>query len=183
MKATPPTIHFQAVLYTVKEQAILRLPASESDQLPSRGQVAVVGKINEYEFKTVLEPDGNWGHWMRVDDDMQNLAHITSGDMVSVELTATKDWPEPQLPDDFVTAFTAAPDVHTLWNSITPMARYEWIRWINATGNADTRRRRIEVTVAKLRSGKRRPCCFNLAACTDPQLSRNGRLIDTVIST
>jgi hypothetical protein len=30
----------------------------------------------------------------------------------------------------------------------------------------------------KIRSGKRRPCCFNLAACTDPDLSKNGKLIN-----
>jgi hypothetical protein len=29
-----------------------------------------------------------------------------------------------------------------------------------------------------MKSGKRRPCYFNLAACTDPYLSRNGRLIE-----
>jgi hypothetical protein len=26
--------------------------------------------------------------------------------------------------------------------------------------------------------GKRRPCCFNLASCTDPDLSRSGKLVD-----
>jgi hypothetical protein len=29
-----------------------------------------------------------------------------------------------------------------------------------------------------MKSGKRRPCCFNLAACTDPNLSKSGRLIE-----
>jgi hypothetical protein len=29
-----------------------------------------------------------------------------------------------------------------------------------------------------MKSGKRRPCCFNLSACTDPELSRNGRLLE-----
>ena len=28
-----------------------------------------------------------------------------------------------------------------------------------------------------MQSGKRRPCCFNLAACTDPNLSKNGKLM------
>jgi hypothetical protein len=30
-----------------------------------------------------------------------------------------------------------------------------------------------------MNSGKRRPCCFDLAACTDPSLSKNGRLIES----
>jgi len=72
-----------------------------------------------------------------------------------------------------------ASDIFDLWNDITPMARWEWVRWINATKNADTRKRRINVGISKLRSGKRRPCCFDLAACTEPDLSKNGTLIDT----
>jgi hypothetical protein len=56
------------------------------------------------------------------------------------------------------------------------MARWEWVRWVNATPNADTRERRVEVTISKMKSGKRRPCCFNLASCTDPKLAKNGKL-------
>jgi hypothetical protein len=32
--------------------------------------------------------------------------------------------------------------------------------------------------ISKMKSGKRRPCCFNLSACTDPDLSKNGRLLE-----
>jgi hypothetical protein len=67
-----------------------------------------------------------------------------------------------------------------LWKGITPMARWEWVRWINATRNLQTRERRVEVSLSKLRSGKRRPCCFDLAACTDPDLSKNGKLVEVV---
>jgi hypothetical protein len=56
------------------------------------------------------------------------------------------------------------------------MARWEWVRWIKATKNPQTRQRRVEVGISKLRSGKRRPCCFDLASCTDPDLSKNGIL-------
>jgi hypothetical protein len=58
------------------------------------------------------------------------------------------------------------------------MARWEWVRWINATKNPEARRPRVEVGISKLRSGKRRPSCFNLAACTDPDLSKNGKLVE-----
>ena len=38
--------------------------------------------------------------------------------------------------------------------------------------------RRVEVSIDKLRGGKRRPCCFDLSSCTDPELARSGRLKD-----
>ena len=80
---------------------------------------------------------------------------------------------------DLATALASAPQkIQKLWNEITPMARWEWIRWVNATKNPDTRRRRVDVSISKMKSGKRRPCCFNLSACTDPDLSKNGRLLE-----
>ena len=59
-----PPIRFDAQLYTIDKRTILRLPEKASAKLPSRGQVAVQGTINGHGFQTVLEPDGNFGHWM-----------------------------------------------------------------------------------------------------------------------
>ena len=157
----------------------MRLPEEASEQLPSRGQVAVRGTLNGLEFQTVLEPDGNSGHWMRVDEKLQRAAGVSAGEAATVEMTSTKDWPEPTMPYDLESALAAAPqEIQDLWTDITPMARWEWVRWVNATRNPETRKRRVEATIAKMNSGKRRPCCFDLTTCTDPNLSRSGRLID-----
>jgi Domain of unknown function (DUF1905)/Bacteriocin-protection, YdeI or OmpD-Associated len=173
------TIRFDATLSTIDTSAVLRLPETASKDLPSRGQVAVRGTINGVEFETVLEPDGNSGHWMKVDDTLQHAAGIGIGDTATLDIEVTKDWPEPAVPEDLATALVAAPEkIQNLWNEITPMARWEWVRWVNATKNNDTRRRRVDVSISKMTSGKRRPCCFNLASCTDPDLSKNGRLLE-----
>jgi hypothetical protein len=172
-------IRFDATLARIDRSTVLRLPETASKDLPSRGQVAVHGTINGVEFQTVLEPDGNFGHWMRVDDTLQHAAGISAGDTAALNIEVTKDWPEPGVPDDLATALAAAPQkIQNLWNGITPMARWEWVRWVNATKNPDTRRRRVDVSISKMESGKRRPCCFNLSACTDPDLSRKGRLLE-----
>src|SRR2546423_11038686 len=95
-------IHFEADLLMLKDQAILRLPEDESAKLPSRGQVAVHGTINGHELRTVLEPDGYLGHWMRIDAGLQRAVGI--GDRATVNLEITKDWPEPDVPEDFAEA-------------------------------------------------------------------------------
>ena len=173
------TIRFDATLSTIDTSTVLRLPETASKNLPSRGQVAVQGTINGVEFLTVLEPDGNRGHWARVDDTLQQVAGISAGDTATLDIEVTKEWPEPSVPDDLATALAAAPQkIQGLWNEITPMARWEWVRWVNATKNPDTRGRRVEVSISKMKSGKRRPCCFDLSACTDPDLSKNGRLLE-----
>jgi Domain of unknown function (DUF1905)/Bacteriocin-protection, YdeI or OmpD-Associated len=174
-----PTIFLDATPYTIGKSTILRLPEKASVKLQSRGQVAVRGTINGHQFQTVLEPDGNSGHWMRIDRKLQESAALHAGDSAALAIESVKDWPEPSVPMDLKTALAAAPQkIQDLWKEITPMARWEWVRWVNATPNPDTRRRRVEVSISKMKSGKRRPCCFNLAACTDPNLSKNGRLAE-----
>jgi len=172
-----PAIRFDASLYTIDKWTILRLPEKASRKLPSRGQVAVQGTINGHGFETVLEPDGDFGHWMKIDGKLQQAAGLSPGGNATLEIESLKDWPEPNVPRDLEGALAAAPrEIQNLWRDITAMARWEWVRWVNATQNPDTRKRRVEVTISKMKNGKRRPCCFNLAACTDPNLSRNSRL-------
>jgi hypothetical protein len=174
-----PTIRFDATVNAIDEWTILRLPEKASGKLSSRGQVAVQGTINGHGFQTVLEPDGYSGHWMRIDGELLHAAALSAGDIATLEIEAVKDWPEPRVPQDLETALAAAPrKIQDMWKDITPMARWEWVRWVNATQNPDTRKRRVQVSISKMKGGKRRPCCFNLAACTDSNLSRNGRLIE-----
>ena len=173
-------IRFEARVRTLKGRAIVQLPEAASKRLPSRGQVAVQGTLNGLAFQKVLEPDGDSGHWLSVEGALQRAAHATGGKRVSVELKPAKEWPEPTVPADLRVALSNAPrEIRELWEAITPMARWEWVRWVAATRNSDTRKRRVEVTISKMKSGKRRPCCFDLAACTDPDLAKNGRLMES----
>lgn len=178
MNAAAPVIRFKGRLSAISTSTILRLPEGASKRLPSRGQVAVEGTIDGRRFATVVEPDGQKGHWIRVDRSMQRTAGIKAGDTASVAIVASKDWPEPDVPRDLQAALDAAPQkVKRSWQEITPMARWEWVRWVNATRVPATRDRRVAVTISKMNSGKRRPCCFDLSACTDPDLSKNGKLV------
>lgn len=173
-----PIVRFKAPLITVKDWVIVRLPEEASQQLPSRGQVAVMATINGHEFPMVLEPDGYWGHWVRIGETRQKMLGIKVGDTVTIELVVTKDWPEPEVPADFAKGLATAPQkVKDKWKDITPMARWEWIRWVNSTGIQDTRAIRIEKSISKLNGKHRRPCCFNLAACTEPYVAKSGRLM------
>lgn len=172
------TFSFSTTSFSVNGWTIARVPDDISKLLPSRGQVAVTGTINQQEFRTVLEPDGNWGHWVHIPEKLKKTLGISNNDTIDFELNVTKEWPEPIIPEDFASDLKRAPViVHTKWQNITPMARWEWVRWINSTGNPDTRAVRIEKSISKLSGKHRRPCCFNLAACTIPEVSKNGVLI------
>jgi hypothetical protein len=173
-----PKIRFQVKLTAIGSQTILRLPEAASSKLPSRGMSMVEGTFNGHAFQVPLEPDGMGSHWLRVSNAMLKAARAEVGDTVSVALEPMALWPEPKVPADLAEALASDPQVRRFWMDITPVARWDWIRWIGSTRNRDTRTIRIEKTLSKLRSGKRAACCFNRSQCTDPSMSRNGVLLE-----
>jgi hypothetical protein len=177
-QVSTPTIRFSAWLFEIGSWTILRLPENASAKLPSRGQTMVEGTINGFYFQTPLEPDGKWSHWFRVDDDLGEAVKASAGDTVTLAIMPVKEWPEPDVPADLQSALASAAEARALWDDITPMARWEWIRWMRATNRQETRKRRIEVACSKLTAGERRPCCWNRNLCTEPDVSKNGVLLE-----
>jgi len=171
-------IRCEATLFTIGSWTLLRLPKSASAQLPSRGMTMVEGTINGSRFQAPLEPDGKGSHWFRVDESMRDAAGADAGDTVTLVMEPAKEWPEPAVPADLKNALAAVPQAYALWMEITPKAQWDWIRWIHATSQPETRRRRIEVACSKLTAGARRPCCFNRNLCTEPYVSHNGVLLE-----
>lgn len=178
-----PTIRFETTPLKIRDWTILRLPGNESEKLPSRGMKLVEGTINGFHSKIVLEPDGRGSHWFRVDSDLNKAAGIDAGVAVAIAIETSKEWPEPEVPADLHKALTSDPQANALWVEITPMARWDWLRWISSTNNRETRNRRIDVALSKLGDGKRRPCCFNRNLCTEPEVSKNGMLIEPLQTT
>jgi uncharacterized protein YdeI (YjbR/CyaY-like superfamily) len=67
---------------------------------------------------------------------------------------------ETKVPPDFQKALWANTKVKVKWLEITPIARRDFIRWIESAKQSGTRDRRIKVACSKLASGQRRPCCY-----------------------
>ncbi len=75
------------------------------------------------------------------------------------------------LPGDLQRALLANPTALDAWNDITPLARNEFICWVEDAKREMTRERRIRRTQEELEDGLRRPCCW--PGCT--HCERNGR--------
>lgn len=176
-----PVIRFETTPFAIDDWTILLLPKEASAKLGSRNIAYVTGTINGQPFQTALEPDGSGSHWFKVDDDLKKKANIAPGDTVELTLEASKDWPEPNIPTDIQKALSTDAKAREGWTDTTPMARWEWIRWIRATSNPDTRQHRIEVACSKLTKGMRRPCCFNTSMCTEPAVSKSGVLLEPAL--
>ena len=64
------------------------------------------------------------------------------------------------MPADLRKALVADEAGLAAWNGITPLARNEWICWVESAKLIETRERRVERTHYELAEGVRRPCCW-----------------------
>ncbi|MCZ9309753.1 YdeI/OmpD-associated family protein [Corynebacterium uberis] len=65
-----------------------------------------------------------------------------------------------ELPDDLRDALLGDREALELWEDITPLARNEFVCWVEDAKKPETRTRRIRRTREELHEGKRRPCCW-----------------------
>jgi uncharacterized protein YdeI (YjbR/CyaY-like superfamily) len=83
-----------------------------------------------------------------------------------------------KVPADLRIALTSSPAALAAWESLTPLARNEWICWNISVKQAETRKNHIQRTVAELREGKRRPCCwYGCIHRTDKAISPSVRAV------
>ncbi len=75
------------------------------------------------------------------------------------------------LPRDLRAALIANSAALGAWKDITPLARNEFICWVEDAKQEMTRDRRIRRTQEELEEGQRRPCCW--PGCSHRE--RNGR--------
>lgn len=64
------------------------------------------------------------------------------------------------VPEDLRKILISDLAVRITWKNITPLARNEWICWIESAKKPETRNRRIERMRTDLINGKHRPCCW-----------------------
>ena len=83
-----------------------------------------------------------------------------------------------KIPVDLKKVLVADKRALAKWEEITPLARNEWICWIESVKSLDKRKEHITRTASQLKGGKRRPCCW--IGCThrkDKPMSRSQKFI------
>ena len=65
-----------------------------------------------------------------------------------------------QMPDDLASTLSDKEGAADLWENLTPIARNEYICWIEAAKQEKTRLKRVNRAVEEILEGKKRPCCW-----------------------
>lgn len=92
---------------------------------------------------------------------MRTAIGANVGDRVAFDIAPVAEEPEPCVPPDLRGALAAAPGAEAQWARLTPVARRDFIQWLDSAKKAETRSRRIASACDMLAAGKRRICCFD----------------------
>jgi hypothetical protein len=64
------------------------------------------------------------------------------------------------VPPDLRKVLTSDKKVLAIWESLTPLARNEWICWTVSVTLPETRKDHVKRVRSELKEGMRRPCCW-----------------------
>lgn len=65
-----------------------------------------------------------------------------------------------KIPTDLQQALLSNKSALLAWQSLSPLARNEWICWVTFVKKEQTRNDHVKRTITELREGVRRPCCW-----------------------
>ncbi len=65
-----------------------------------------------------------------------------------------------KVPADLQKVILSVPKILAIWEDITPLARNEWICWVESAKKIETREHRMDAMIDKMKKGMRRPCCW-----------------------
>lgn len=67
-----------------------------------------------------------------------------------------------KIPQDLNKALKGHREAMQKWEGLTPVARMDFVSWVEGAKQEETRKRRIERTCDMISKGKRRPCCYSV---------------------
>lgn len=111
--------------------------------------------INGYTYRSTVAPMGG-RYLIGVSAQNRAAAGVAGGESHDIELTLDSAPREVELPDDFAAALAADPTARATFERLSPSNKGYHTALIADAKSDDTRRRRIEKSVAALHDGKAR---------------------------
>lgn len=141
------------ILATGKTAAGLEVPTTVLDELGTSRKPAVKVTINGFTYRsTVATVDGRF--MIGVSNDVRKAAGAVAGETVDVELELDTEPREVAVPADFAAALDAEPAARAFFDGLSYSNKRRFVMPIDDAKTAETRQRRIEASVVKLREGR-----------------------------
>ncbi|KAB8191475.1 DUF1905 domain-containing protein [Nonomuraea phyllanthi] len=128
------------------------VPAEVVEQLGSGKRPSVTVTVGSHTYRSTVASMG--GRFMLpLSAENRELAGVTAGDEVEVELALDTAPREAEVPADLAEALEAAPEAKTFFESLSYSRKRRYLLQIEGAKKPETRRRRVADTVAKLADG------------------------------
>ncbi len=141
------------ILAAGKTAAGIEVPTTVLDELGTSRKPAVKVTINGFTYRsTVATVDGRF--MIGVSNDVRKAAGVVAGETVDVELELDTEPREVVVPADFAVALDAEPAARSFFDGLSYSNKRRFVLPIDDAKTAETRQRRIEASVVKLRDGR-----------------------------
>ena len=144
-------VRFTVELVKRGQTLCFELPEAASSKLVHRGRVPISGSLNSFPVHTSIFPDDDGGHFMTVSPDIQRMAGVKAGDHVKVILDLASQPRTVEVPGDLARALERVAAAQEAFERLAYSHQREYVEWIEEAKRPETRARRIEKTVERLR--------------------------------
>jgi hypothetical protein len=146
-------MRFRAVLELHGKTATgFEVPADVVDALGSNRRPAVLVTVGPHTWRSSIAPRGGV-YLLGVSAENRDLAGLSAGDEVDVDVVLDTAPREVEVPADFAQALNAIPGLRQAFDALAFTHRKEHVRAIEDAKTAETRSRRISKAVEKLSAG------------------------------
>jgi hypothetical protein len=132
--------------------AVARIPEDQVAPLGGRKQMRVLGTVKGIAFKSSTMPYRG-GFYLGVHRAIREAAGIEFGDAIEIELTRDTSPRVLALPEELEAAFKAEPALRDRFESLSFTRRREMAEPIVDARRPETRARRLEDALSRLREG------------------------------
>lgn len=130
----------------------IEIPAVVVEGLGGGKRPPVSATINGYTYRTSVGSMGG-RFLLPISAEVRQNAGVAAGDTIEVDLELDEAPREVEVPADFAEALASNPDAGTAFGALNYSNKRRLVMAIDGAKAADTRRRRIEKTVADLAAG------------------------------
>ena len=144
------TLSFTARIYKLGINPCVDVPAEAAHYFKRRGFVPIIGLVDGKTYRATLVPRGDGLHRLYLNEPIRKATRTDVGSDVRFELKLDRTSRVLKTPSDFAFALKAQPGAQTAFRQATPSRRRELLRWITGAKRPETRRSRIQRTIASL---------------------------------
>lgn len=147
-------LSFTARIYKLGINPCVDVPAEAANFFKRRGFVPIVGLVDGKTYRATLVPRGQGLHRLYLNEPIRRATRTDVGSRVRFELKLDRKSRVIKTPPDFAAALKAHPPAHNAFRQATASRRRELLRWITGAKRPETRRSRIQRTIASLACSK-----------------------------